>query len=255
MAGSQISTSVTIISSLLGFEAISLTNLAGSALTAIAAGSKVEIAGGFFTFDSDLTPSGWTAIGTAHSGYIALTPSGSAGSQVVSAEWTNTTPIWSDSKQGWYQSAGSIVRYVAAAQKISNTAAGVKTVFKSQYGDSSARYLYRVQLGEWNMDATAAYTIDIPEVDAVSLISADAWVREDQIQTVGLIFNEGEAGWWQLTNKGGGGLNVAGFTNDILRIAPQRTTGGFFDNANYNATAGTLASRGFINLWYTVPIV
>lgn len=121
--GSEVITSVTIINSLLGFQAVSLTNFDTSASTAIAAGSKVEIASAFFTFTSDCTPdaTSWTSISNGSTAYIALTPSGTAGSQVVSASWVSTNPVWSTSKQGWYTSAGSSIRVVAGAYKTSAT--------------------------------------------------------------------------------------------------------------------------------------
>lgn len=121
MAASQISTSVTIISSgLLGWQAISLDPLGdASVTTVIKSGSKVEIASAFFTFDSDTTPgaTSWTAISTGATAYITLTPSGTAGSQVLTADWSSTAPTWSTSKQAWYASAASTVRYVGVATK------------------------------------------------------------------------------------------------------------------------------------------
>jgi hypothetical protein len=125
MSGSQISTGITIINSLLGFNGVSLTNQTTSASTAIAAGSKVEIAGAFFTFGSDETPlaSTWTnLISVASTGYIALTPSGTAGSQIVSASWvTAGNVVWSESKQGYYTSAASNIRVIGSAYKTSAT--------------------------------------------------------------------------------------------------------------------------------------
>lgn len=119
MSGQQIATSVTILNSYLGFQAISLTDFSLTTVSAIAAGSKVEIAGAFFTFTSDETinASSWTAIATGSTAYIALTPSGTAGSQIVTAAFTTTAPVWSVSKQGWYASASSVVRYVAGCYK------------------------------------------------------------------------------------------------------------------------------------------
>lgn len=130
MAGSQIATSVTIINSLLGYQGISLTNYDTSALSAIAAGSKIEIASAFFTFTTDETinASSWTAITTATSAYLYLTPSGTAGSQILSASWESTAPTWITSKQGWYSSAGSNIRVVAQSYKVSNTRQSTKTL-------------------------------------------------------------------------------------------------------------------------------
>lgn len=121
MAGSQISTSVSIIDSLSGFMALSLTEYNTSAAAAIAAGSKVEIAGAFFQFPSDETPTGWAAIVTATTAYIALTASGTAGSQVVNAGYVSTAPTWRDDLQGWYASAASSVRIVASIYKAEAT--------------------------------------------------------------------------------------------------------------------------------------
>ncbi len=128
----QISTSVSIINSLLGFQAISLTNFTTSALSNIAAGSKCEIGSAFFNFSSECTPnaSSWTAITTATTAYLALTPSGTAGSQIVSASWTATVPVWSTSKQGYYASAASAVRVVGSVYKNSATQQSNKKIFQ-----------------------------------------------------------------------------------------------------------------------------
>jgi hypothetical protein len=119
MAGSQIATSVTILNSLLGYTGISLTNMENSDAPQIAAGSKVEVAGAFFTFSADETidASTWSAITTGESAYIKLVPTGTPGSQVLSAEWSEDAPVWSTSKQGWYASVGSSVRYVGGCWK------------------------------------------------------------------------------------------------------------------------------------------
>ncbi len=124
MAFDQIATSVSIISTgLKSYQAISLTNFDTSAESVIAAGSAVEIANAFFLADSDDTPqaSTWTAITTANTAYITLTPSGTAGSQIVTSKYSETAPVWSDSKQGWYLTAGSVIRYIGGVTKGSAT--------------------------------------------------------------------------------------------------------------------------------------
>ena len=123
MPFSQLSTSVTIINSgLIGYMGISLTNFDTSAVSAIASGSGIEIAGAFFKASEDITinASSWTAITTATNAYLALTPSGTAGSQILTAAWTATSPTWSTSKQGWYASAASNIRVVAKFYKNSS---------------------------------------------------------------------------------------------------------------------------------------
>ncbi len=162
MAGSQISTSVTIINSLLGFQAMSLTNFDTSAESVIAAGSKVEIASAFFTFSSDDTPQAttWTAITTANTAYITLTPSGTAGSQIVTSKYSDTAPTWSDSKQGWYTSAASVVRYIGGVIKGSATQYDDAFVMdNTQFAAGNARITREIMLDDGNeIDVSASFT-------------------------------------------------------------------------------------------------
>jgi len=89
----------------------------------VAAGSKIEAAGAFFTFAAatDINGTAWTAITTAATAYVTLTPSGTAGSQIMSASWTETAPVWSTSKHGWYTTAASNIRVVAGCTKTDET--------------------------------------------------------------------------------------------------------------------------------------
>ena len=127
----QISTSVTILNSLLGYQGISLTNFDSTTLSEIAAGSKIEVASAFFTFTTDeaIDASSWTAITTATSAYLYLTPSGTAGSQILTASWESVAPVWSTSKQGWYSSAGSNIRVIGSCFKSSATVQTRKIIY------------------------------------------------------------------------------------------------------------------------------
>lgn len=131
MAGSQISTSVTILNSLHGFMALSLTEYNTSAAASIAAGSVVEIAGAFFTFAGDeaINASSWTSIVTGTTAYITLTASGTAGSQIVDAAYTSTAPTWRDDFQGWYASAASNVRVIGTVYKAEATSYYPKFIY------------------------------------------------------------------------------------------------------------------------------
>ena len=137
MAFQQISTSITILNSgQIGYIGISLTNFTTSAASNIASGSGVEIAGAWFKADSDIIPnaSSWTAITTATTAYLSLIPSGTAGSQILTASWLSYAPVWQTAKQGWYASAASITRVVASAYKNSNTSYWQKRLIN--YGQS-----------------------------------------------------------------------------------------------------------------------
>ena len=143
MAGNQIATSVTILNSLLGYQGISLTNIDSTAEPEIAAGSKIEIASAFFTFASNEAINGtsWSAISTGDTAYIALTPAGTAGSQTVSAAWTSTAPEWSTTKQGWYQTAGSSVRYIGKCEKTGTSAYSRKSILRPEHGELRGKFL------------------------------------------------------------------------------------------------------------------
>jgi len=255
MAGAQISTSVTIISSLLGFQAISLTSPAASSLSLIAAGSKVEIAGAFFNFPSNETPnaSSWTAVGTSTTGYLTVIPTGAAGSQTVSASWIGSAPTWSDSKQGFYASAASLSRCVAAAFKKSNTSQIQKQVMPRYptvlNGELLPIFYWRGAIGEWNMDTTVTKTVPFSTNSGGddSILSIEAWVRIDTSET-----------WFPLTRctysfagtSMSGTLSYTGGGGGSISL--QRVAGGRFTGSSWDGTAGTLANRGWVNVIYTV---
>jgi hypothetical protein len=119
LANGQITTGITVINSLKGFIALSLTNFSTSAASSIASGSVIEVAGAFFNFSSNETinASSWTAIATGSTVYVLVTPSGTAGSQILTASYTSTAPAWSLSNQAWYASALSNSRVVAGMYK------------------------------------------------------------------------------------------------------------------------------------------
>jgi hypothetical protein len=133
MAGAQIATSVTILNSLKGFQSISLKEYNTSAAAAIASGSVVEIAGAYFTFagDENINASSWTAIATGSTAYIALTPSGTAGSQIVTASYLGTAPAWRDDLQGWYESAASNIRVIGTVYKNTSTSYTPKYLYNT----------------------------------------------------------------------------------------------------------------------------
>jgi hypothetical protein len=155
LAFTQISTSVTILNSgQIGYIGISLTNFTTSAASLIASGSGIEIGGGWFKADTDITPnaSSWTAITTATTAYLGLTPSGTAGSQIISAAWLSYAPAWSTSKQGWYASVASVSRVVASAYKVGPTSYSNKVVLNNPQHETNWDAALNNQLGsEWGI--------------------------------------------------------------------------------------------------------
>ncbi len=100
------------------FQGLSLTNYDNTALPAIAAGSLVEVGGTLFKFSVEEAITGWGAIANDTPAYIKLVPAG-ATPDTVTAEFTDTAPTWSDTKQGWYGTVASANhRYIATLTRI-----------------------------------------------------------------------------------------------------------------------------------------
>jgi hypothetical protein len=234
---------------------ISLTNYTTSAVSAISQGSAVEIAGGFFLADSEITinASSWTAISTTGTAYLALTPSGSAGSQTLAAAWTSTAPTWSESKQGWYATAASNTRVVGSCYKngtasytkkyILNTQQdiGVSHIWTDQNDGSTsgldADYLdgvhqKSVAIGEWNMDDTATVYVGV-DITVTKIRTMNAIIYADNPPDG---YNISYGGYCFLSSGASIGL--------------QRNSGGAFDNTSFNATASTVANRGWVTITY-----
>ncbi len=259
MSTAQISTSVTIINSLLGFQAISFTNMGTSAVTAITAGSKVEIGSAFFNFPADETPqaSTWTAIATGGTAYITLLPVGAAGSQTLTVRYTDDGPTWSDSKQGWYDATtSSIIRYIGSVYKdgtssyeqkhllepFERLSRGVVLVATGLTAITQGQIIERVlSIGDWNMQSTTAVNIlhgigdrwkDIRDVGVMVRNDADTelYVLDEPALTLG---SPGAAG---------GVARIA-----VADVRLNRDTGGVFDSVNFNSTS---YNRGWITLRY-----
>lgn len=273
--GAQIVTSVTIINSLLGYNGVSLTDYSTSALTTIAAGSKLEIGGAFFHWATAETPvaSSWTAIATASTAYLKCTPSGSAGTQISTARWSSVTPVWSTAKQGWYASAASIARVVASAYKTSATQQDKKRLLlgKQAFGIDERTTIHAdgaidsdttissdgvltggggvvagtgnatvlktiINIGDWNMDATAS--VDIAHNLTFSKI------RSIKV----IVRNDNDTSYTPLDYWSPVGSKVSGsFYADATNITCVRTASEHFDNNNYDSTS---YNRGWITIEY-----
>jgi len=323
MATAQISTSVSILSSgLKGFQGIALSGIGTASAPSFMAGSCWEQAGAFFLVSSDETPnaSSWTAVTTAYSAFILATPAGSAGNQTISLSYTVDAPIWSDSKIGWYSSAGSNIRALAHVYKSGTTSyarkgllqqashagymsvgdsrapastihiadiggaglhfdAGTPSIFNfltsattgrldlftegwltalSVMGSSgSVIFPYAmsatggiatggatlktkiVNIGEWNMDGTATVAVTHGlTLDTVRWVEAS--IRNDSGTNLASI------AYYDLISSAPSGYLSMGASDVNL----SRVTGGVFDSASYDGTAGTVANRGFVTITY-----
>jgi hypothetical protein len=235
----QISTSVTIISSLLGFQAISLTDYTTSALSLIAAGSKCEVGGAFFNFATDCTPnsSSWTAITTATTAYLALTPSGTAGSQILTASYTSAAPKWRNDYQGWYASAASTTRVIAYIYKSGTSSQAAKTIFYK--GNRNLYYSSILEIGYWNMDTTTSVSV-LHYLPDHYIVAAEITIIDDSPTDDVYKLEIGD------------GSIVSGVTSGYFSINEtsfiiNRSVNGFFDSVNFDTPN---MNRGYINITY-----
>jgi len=247
MAGSQIATSVTIISSLLGFQAVSLTNMGTAAAPDIAAGSKVEIAGAFFTFKTDETPDAatWTAISTTSTAFITATPSGVAGSQTVALRWSADFPTWSDSKQGWYDATTtSIIRYMGYCYKGGATSYPVKG-----YLGGARDTRINFSIGEWNMDGVVFGHIYLSSA-VTELIYLKGSISGAMIYS-DIDYPAGGGSARKYTSDYDCSLTI--YLDDFQnRIYLQRSASGIFDSTDFDGTASTVVTRGYVMVDFQV---
>jgi hypothetical protein len=240
MGAVQVATSVTALTTgQRGHVALSLDSISGSSVPTVLAGSCIEVAGALFEWTSDETPQAttWTAIATGSTVYMRCIPSGSAGSQILITNYMDTAPTWVDSKQGWYASVGSSARVIGKLYKYSATEYVAKQVFDR--GHLVQNMNLSIQIGEWNMDAISMVTVPLPTgINDKVVRGIDVVIRPDEGDFLYKmdIWNAMVVGAMRVDS---------GSTVSLFRFA-----GGLFDDTAFNATASTVANRGFITITY-----
>jgi hypothetical protein len=114
LSGSSSATVTNIIQTLqaqrTGYEAVSLTNMSTTSVSAIAAGSVAEIGASLYGFSTEEPVSTEDILSTAAMTYaISLVPS----SSIVTAHFSSLTPVWREDYCGWYESSSSINKVIA----------------------------------------------------------------------------------------------------------------------------------------------
>jgi len=121
-----------------GKHLVSLTNYNNTSLPAVAAGSVIEVNGALYKFTSEEVITGSPSDGTV---YVYIDPA------TITAVFTNTSPTWSDSKQGWYGTSGTVnCRYIYILNKASAVYTGknvinsriIKREFIASFGSGDA---------------------------------------------------------------------------------------------------------------------
>ncbi len=244
---------------------ISLTNFANTSEPAIAAGSVVEVGGALYVFSSDEAITGWSGVSNDTDAYIKLVP----GVSLVTAEFVEAAPTWSDSKQGWYNGNDRYVaglhRGVSAAeyeskwiyQKSQDSVENVKALGSGVHSgnfegslegtldggvidqNGAAEMQVKViELGDWNMDSTQVLQVSLGGVPAANVRQVHVIIRDndDNFRTDLLAGTAGAvSAHWRLDL----------LTDNNLELI--RDTGGAYDNANFNSTS---YNRGWATIWY-----
>ena len=267
MANSQVTTRDTQLEKQrIGLLRLSLTNFANTSEPAIAAGSVVEVGGSLYVFSGDEAITGWGGVSNDTDAYIKLVP----GVGLVTAEFVEAAPTWSDAKQGWYDGND---RYVAGLHRGAGAGdyedkwvyqksqdktddhrflgTGVVEFDSGIVGDltgdvdgaiieqnSSNRLLVAVfEIGNWDMDATlgaaVAHGLDWTKIRSVYVV-----IRNDDNNVAD-----------PLDGSNVTGTDVNGFvTWNATNITMQRRVNGDFDGVGYDDA--TDYNRGWVTVWY-----
>ena len=232
-----------------GFQRVSLTEFATTAASLIGTGSVFELAGSIYSCSGAEVVSLAAATASADvSVYIVAIPS--AGGTTCTFTLDDAAPTYVDAKQGFYASAASTSRYLGGAYIGTATTYFGKWLYTPDmiYGyllpNSETRPLLKkkVEIGEWNMLATQTVTIkhnlggQIQGVKSINVIIK----RDGSTTRVDL------TRWSTSLNTPDGYIDTITINNMNLH----RMSSGLFYSTDYNATASTVANRGWATFEY-----
>ncbi len=263
MANSQVTTRDTQLEKQrIGFLQLTLTNFASTSEPAIAAGSVVEVGGSLYVFSGDEAITGWSGVSNETDAYIKLVP----GVGLMTAEFVEAAPTWSDSKQGWYN---GIDRYVAGLHR--GAGAGDyedKWVYQRSQDNNAGHRFY----GDGTVDIDAGIKGNLPvggyfEMNGVALkykvFEIGDWnmlgggtvepahgITPSKIRWVeALIRDDADTLCYPINFHSGAGATAGRWRlragTKILELTA--FGGGSFDNTNFNATG---YNRGWVAIWY-----
>ena len=230
-----------------GFMRVSLTNFSGTAASAIATGSVLECAGSIYTFSETAIT---LAIGTASSAvavYYNVIPS--AGGTTLTITMDSTAPTWVDAKQGFYASAASLSRIIggcyigtAATYYTKYLYTGENLIYCLQTGNTRPLLKKTLEIGEWNMDATASIGIDHTLGDFKKVRGVSATIKDDT-----------NANYYDFatSNLHGEATNENQYIlSSASGVTLLRQNGGIFDGLTFDGTVSTVANRGWVYIEY-----
>jgi hypothetical protein len=232
----------------LGYIALSLNEWGTTNEPEIQTGSKIEIAGAMYTFNSaeDIDPDGdWAGFANSTQIYCKLIVSGTS----VTSKLTTTAPTWNTTKQGYYGTNGSSLhRYYGAIYKDSSGNYDRKCIYKGRElidsdtvkisvdggvsTDGTSLRTKVLAISSWNMDSATDVFVTHGIEDFTKIVSITGMI----------INNAGTASYpFALCNSGFTALDGAGVVSvGSTTIVVGRVTGGTFDNAAFNSATGSV---------------
>lgn len=215
-----------------GFFGLSLTEFDTTAEPAVAAGGVIEVNGALYEFDTEEAISGSPSDGTV---YVMVVPSGDS----ITAQFTNTSPAWSDSKQGWYDSTGNY-RYVARMTLDSGSYANkirylISDMLRNE-GASNILHTKIIEIGDWDMDADWNKEVE-HGLSKLKIRSVQVTIRrDDDLMLINLA-----------APYSGSGADTGSYSIQESVIMLSRVTGGLFDSTTFDATS---FNRGWVIIQY-----
>jgi len=230
-------TGANLFSFLIGFQAIQLTNYTGVGKPAIVAGGTVEINGVIYRNSIEVSISGATVNTTWYD--ILLTPSGTT---FTASFVARETGVWSDSKQGLYDSDN---RVIACAYRNTSDADWIN---KNILVVVNRTCKVKMEVGDWDMNATQSVTvIHGLENYFANMRSIKVIIRSDSGGTLHMhdLYQFADAADPTLISGGVRDMLPTSSTGIVLR----RRTGGAFDGTVFDETS---YNRGWVTLEYEV---
>lgn len=227
-----------------GFMRVSLTEFATTAASLIAVGSTFELAGSIYSCtETAISLAAGTASADVAVYYVAIP---SAGGTTCTFVMDSDAPTWVDAKQGFYAAADSTSRYLGGAYI--GTAASYfnkfiytpDMVFGYLLPNAATRPILKkvFGIGEWDMDSDAAASV-FHELILSRIHNIFALIHDDSFTSITSLNYAGTVG------VAGGWTHI---TEGIITLT--RLTDGWYDTVGYNATASTVANRGWVTIEY-----
>lgn len=213
-----------------GHIALSMTNMDSTSEPTFT--GTVELNGTILITLSADSGTGWAGLDTSSDVWVYVQ---STGAVVYSA----TAPSWDADKAGWYNSND---RAIAWMRKDSADGYRYKRFLPNKQ-ESSIVFVERLEIGDWNMDATATHIVAHEMEGASSIYTIRVGIRRDSDAPIypGRVNNFEVTG---VTPDEDGTIDWDGTDITLYR-------GASFDSTNYNETS---YNRGWITMWFEAAL-